>query len=513
MCLTIFTFSFNIVGIMGVLLTSFYIFGKAVNYSSSLRLKIITVLWCVLWAFLSAVELVWLSPLLIRPLICAISIFYIFLLTKLKLSAVISAFLFSYGFSYSLYSITATSVSVAYGILIIENINQYLPGTPHDFNQPIFLLLYSITAILQLLLATLIFRIRRFRNGFPFLFERYAIIMALITSGATLIFVTRSSIASVSEDTYGVFLFIAGILIIGTGIYIWIIRGIKAFQRRRTNERNEDLHQQEIAELTHELQQSENNNEILRSANHSINHKIAAMLRINERILQKGKEYNFPAEFSNELAIATSDIRKLAGEYLNYVSLIKDGKKLPSTNIRMLDEIFELFSDRFSENNIFFKLKVNGSIIHMVDNAISQNKLEVIVGDLLQNALIAITSSDALTRNIMVLLGEMGDYYEFSIHDSGIPFDIDTLVCLGAKRVTTYADSGGSGVGFMQIFKTMHEYKASLIIQENRKGSAFSKSITIRFDGKSQYVIKTYRVDGFPKSEKYTLISSGDKSL
>jgi len=504
-----FALTFNSIGMLGILLASFYIFGKSIKYPASIGLKMLTVLWCIFWTFLAGFNITWMPPLMLRLLFSAVSIIYILVLTKVKWDSVISAFLFSLGFSYSLYYIAAALVGAVFGIFMIEDMYQFVPGAPLDFYQPILFLLYSVIAVFQLISAVLIFRIKRFRNGFPFLFERYAVILALITAGAVLVLVTWLSIASFSEnDAYAVFLFMAGVLIIGVGIFIWIRRGIKLFQRKQIKERNEELLLREVDELKAKLKQSESNNDILRIANHSISHRLAAMLRINERVLKKGYEYNVPAEFSDDLAIAVADIRKLAGEYVDSLSSVEANKELPTTNIQTLDEMFRLFSDKFAADNIFFKLKVNGSIIHMTENVVPLGRLETLVGDHLQDALIAIGASNSAPRSVMALLGEVGDYYGFSVYDSGIPFDIDTLARLGIERVTTHADSGGSGVGFMQTFATMGECGASLIIKEIRPGGAFSKAVTVRFDGQSQYIIDSYRACDVPASERYVVIGN-----
>ena len=62
----------------------------------------------------------------------------------------------------------------------------------------------------------------------------------------------------------------------------------------------------------------------------------------------------------------------------------------------------------------------------------------------------------------------------------------------------------GTGIGFMTTFETMKETKASLIIDEMREMSNtdYTKSVTIRFDGKNEYRIKSYRSDEIKKKMK-----------
>jgi hypothetical protein len=80
-------------------------------------------------------------------------------------------------------------------------------------------------------------------------------------------------------------------------------------------------------------------------------------------------------------------------------------------------------------------------------------------------------------------------------------------VRLGAERVTTHTGTNGSGIGFETTFKIMREYNASLIINEKEPNpSSNSKSVTIRFDGKNQYIIETCRPDDFPPSDRFIVI-------
>lgn len=168
----------------------------------------------------------------------------------------------------------------------------------------------------------------------------------------------------------------------------------------------------------------------------------------------------------------------------------------------MLDDLLRYFSEQCAEKNIDFNLKISGSIPFMTEHVIPQNKLETMIGDHLQDELIAVNTSAHPFRSILAVLGLVEDFYEFAIFDSGIPFEADTLIQLGTKRVTTHADTGGSGIGFMTTFDTMRKYGASLIIDEKKTNNAdYSKSVTIRFDGKHQYIIQTYRPDVFPNQD------------
>ena len=83
-----------------------------------------------------------------------------------------------------------------------------------------------------------------------------------------------------------------------------------------------------------------------------------------------------------------------------------------------------------------------------------------------------------------------------SIYDTGIEFEIDTLLNLGLKHITTHSETGGTGIGFMTSFETLNKCKGSLIIEEySKETNIYTKCITFRFDSKGEYNIYSYRSD------------------
>ena len=71
-----------------------------------------------------------------------------------------------------------------------------------------------------------------------------------------------------------------------------------------------------------------------------------------------------------------------------------------------------------------------------------------------------------------------------------------TLNSQGKEQVTTHKDEGGTGIGFMTTFETLKECKASLIIEEyNPETTNYTKAVIIRFDGKNEYKICSYRAE------------------
>ena len=110
-----------------------------------------------------------------------------------------------------------------------------------------------------------------------------------------------------------------------------------------------------------------------------------------------------------------------------------------------------------------------------------------------KDAIIAVESRGEEGGKILVNLLMQNENYCIDIYDNGVDFDVDTLSKLGLERVTTHADTGGSGIGFMTTFETLKKAYASLIITEFENKTSFSKSISFRFDGESAFIIRSYR--------------------
>lgn len=213
---------------------------------------------------------------------------------------------------------------------------------------------------------------------------------------------------------------------------------------------------------------------------------------------QKVKEME--TEASSEIGVIDR-IENLTKEYSKSLEDIKGKEKLPLTEVPEIDDMFKYMQTECSKNNIEFKLHIESEIYHLINKIIPKNKLETLIGDHLRNAIIAINSSKNKNKSILVMLGKIEGKYELCIYDSGIELEIKTLEKLGTERITTHKETGGSGIGFMTTFQTLKECKASLVIEEKHKESEndYTKAIKIKFDGKNEYKIISYRAEKLKK--------------
>ncbi|MCL2047861.1 MAG: hypothetical protein FWG87_03945 [Defluviitaleaceae bacterium] len=236
----------------------------------------------------------------------------------------------------------------------------------------------------------------------------------------------------------------------------------------------------------------------IRIANHDSNTRLAAL---EKSVLEKQGQSNTDALLESIEAIK-NELR---------TPLSKIAKALPKTNVGMIDVLFDYYNDKCLEDEITFNLAIRGDIVEMIWESAPSAKIETLIATHINNAINAVKASENTHKSIMVFLGYTGGVYAFSVHDTGIPFNVDTLAALGEKRVTTHENADDHGIGFMTSFDIMREYKASLYIDEkppNRDGH--TKSVTIKFDNKNIYSIKTFRPNEFPKNDRYEILNSDD---
>ena len=232
--------------------------------------------------------------------------------------------------------------------------------------------------------------------------------------------------------------------------------------------------------------------------NHEFHNRISAL-----ELKVKDFTSNNSVEFGEELGVLNR-IKDLEKEYSSKLQEIKDKDELPLIGITELDDMFKYMQSECIKNNISFNLKINGNIYYLINNIIKKNKLETLIGDHIKDAIIAINSGNNTYKSILVILGIKDKCYELCIYDTGVEFKVDTLLKLGLEPTTTHKEDGGSGIGFVTTFETLKECKASLIIQERHlpNKTDYTKSVTVRFDGKNEYKILSYRAEDIKSQSK-----------
>lgn len=392
--------------------------------------------------------------------------------------------------------ISNTVVYILYSLsLIIEIAIKMIFSIEFDIrNQTIDLIL---ALAIEAIFLKCIMNLKRIKNGLSFLknqVENEYFALMFMEISANIIFTYCIFVNSNDEFSWNI---LAMFFVLSIIMVIMIQRTLALYYKQKLLAKNIEDYKSEIALKDAQIKSLSDEKYKISKLNHEFYNRQKALIHKVEEITSMN------TEIADELDLS-KQINDLTKEYTDKAQEIKTLDKLPTTGIVEIDDMFKYMQSECDSKKIQFNLKINGNIYHMINNKIPQSRLVTLIGDHLRDAIIAIDFSNNTFKSILAVLGENNGVYEFCVFDTGIEFKIDTLLNLGLKPATTHKDSGGTGIGFMTTFETMKETKASLIIDEMREMSNtdYTKSVTIRFDGKNEYRIKSYRSDEIKKKMK-----------
>ena len=361
-----------------------------------------------------------------------------------------------------------------------------------------------IISVIEFVLIYIFFKIERFKNGFSFLNNR------LTNEAADVIVINISTILILIYCLIGTYydqmtwsLIIAVFIICGI-MFFTIQKMLTMYYKQKLLADTMKQYEEELIEKQSEIDKLKSEKQNISKITHEFyNRQKALELLVGSNINSENK-IGEDTESKSILKI----IKSLTNEYSERFECMKELPKLELADIPEIDSMFKYMQSECDKNNIKFKLKIIGNIHSLINNIISKNKLETLIGDHLRDAINAVNISDAENKEILAILGVKDKKYELSIFDTGVEFEVPTLLKLGLEAITTNAARGGTGTGFMTTFETMKETKASLIITEYPldKDRYYTKCVTIRFDGKKQYRIYSYRAEEIKRSSADTRI-------
>ena len=373
------------------------------------------------------------------------------------------------------------SLSINYIIFLTSIIISFIPNVILNINNNFLSLIVII--VLYSILIYFFTKIRRFNKGFAFLKDKlnneYTNIIVINLSVVILFCIILIS----NYKRMFTRSILMGIIIFSIIMFITIQKSLQLYYKQKLQEREVEEIKEELKNKNKEIEELEKENLKLNKKNHSIAHK------------QKSLEYELEQMGLNNQIMTGNHVKdkieSLSKEIQNETVSIE----LTKTNIDKIDSMLKYMQSECIKNKIDFQLQVNGNIHHMINKHIEKEDLEILIADLIKNAIIAINHSENINKSILVRLGLIDGAYSLYVYDSGIEFEIDTLINLGIKPSTTHAKDGGTGMGLMNTFDTLKKYKASLIIDEYGKpvNDNFTKVIKIVFDNKNVYKIVSYR--------------------
>lgn len=461
---------------------SFFVWKKLINYKENNHFKtIIIVCLSIGEAF---IELKMQS---IPTLLRIIGMYFIYgiilaKITKKPIYYTITIFFISLTITYIMYII-----SIIFAGIIVKVLNLSL-----NINNT---LIFILTILIEIIIMSLIFKIKRIKNGIPFLQNEQKVgnigVIGIVFIGIALI------VYSFIQDTVHTKYIFFGMIIELICFFIWLKRKITVYYRQRLKERTVEELESEIRARDERICEVVDENSRLAEVNHKFSSRIRALEDFSCKMIERPEIAELMrCEFGNEFADFEEAVKNVSEEFsseMKHAVIIR--KKLPKTGVFGVDNLLEYMCKESAKNGIDFDVKINGNILFMVQKIIDSKMLETLLGDHIKDAIIAINSSQNTYKNILVTIGIVKECYEISVYDTGIEFEIDTLLKLGLERITTHKSTGGSGIGFMTTFETLAKTKASLIIEEKHPitNNDYTKIVRIRFDGKKEYRIKSYR--------------------
>jgi hypothetical protein len=249
---------------------------------------------------------------------------------------------------------------------------------------------------------------------------------------------------------------------------------------------------EELAEKEQMLKKLATDNESLSRLIHKDNKIIPAMENIVHDYLSGAEFKNFEEQkqYGQDLLVKLKNIADDRQGYLD--SYENQTHKLKLTGYVGIDAILVYMKKKAENKNITFECRHSSESLQSLLKKISEDELTHILSDLLENSLIA--TNEQKNGRIQVTFGQLHTESYISVADNGTYFDIETLHDFGLRPHTTHKDSGGSGIGLVDIWNLKRKHRATIQIQEyERIANNFTKKIFFSFNTKNHYVIQSFR--------------------
>ena len=247
---------------------------------------------------------------------------------------------------------------------------------------------------------------------------------------------------------------------------------------------------QELAEKDAMIQKLKDSNDHLAHLVHQDNKLIPAMESAVQHYLTDAASAP-ETQLVKGQALA-QELQKLAEDRQGNLTSYHSLRDLPHTGHAGVDAMLSHMQERALAQNIEYKLQIAADFSTAIGNQILEADLVHLLSDLIENAIIATKTCEH--REIFISLGMPNGVPSIEVRDSGTPFFPSVYQDFGIEKHSTHLDDGGSGIGLMDIWSLKRNYAASLHIHEYAPETApFTKRITLLFDRKNHYLIRTFR--------------------
>lgn len=458
-----------------IVLCGVYSYVMLLNLPQKKKLVLPSLLFTVCLSLLAAVSETVFPHTTILVLILVSVLFFSVLAPGISPEICITTMIISYGISYIAFSV---SIVIALFILISE-------ASKPDYNH---FLPQVLTAIIQILIVHIPFRLKRLKKGMPFLTNRLHRFPLMIISLLVLFLALLMRSAAYKELYFFPFLF----------IFIFAIFIYLSWRNNITKTYLDKLKEKDIAELNAALSQKDIRIKELEEENcesakiiHGDNKLIPAMALAVESFLESASA--LPGEDRETGQRLLEDLGQMTA-HRKGILLRQDNRRhtLRATGVSSVDSLLNYMQQKASEKDTDFDVSVTCDMDFFLHKIISEEDLNTLLADFLENAMIA--AAHSCRRHVLLSIDKIDSFYHISIFDSGIPFSKEVLVNLGLRHYTTHKNEGGSGIGLVTSHELIKKYNASLVIEEYAGDSGlYTKKVSLIFNRLGQYTLYTCR--------------------
>lgn len=420
----------DIIQISCINLITYFVFIKLLNYKNSNFKSNVIMVMC---SIVEAVSLTYLLK-VITSLPSIIIIYCIqginmSLITKIKVKKSVIVTFISLSIVYLIYIMSIVPISI-----IMKLINKNI--LKENIIIPI------LAFIMEYVILHFLFKMKRFKNGIPFLKNEEKVnnigIIGVIFIGIVLIIYSI-----IPNTTHTGYIFI-GLSIEAICLFIWIKKKITIYYKQKLKEQTVADLQNEIKEKDNKINEILEENKAIATINHKYSSRIKALEEFSSKIVSKPELVEkMKTEFGEDYTAFSAQIKRISHEYSNEMKTkVTKENAIPKTGIFGIDTLLEHMSTEATKSNISLDVKINASINYMVEDIISESALETLLGDHIKDAIIAINCSNNTNRRILVVISIVDKCYEINFYDTGIEFEIDTLIKLGKEQITTHKETG-----------------------------------------------------------------------
>ena len=360
---------------------------------------------------------------------------------------------------------------------------------------------YMLSSIIYCLCTVLLLKSKRYRRGMLlFINNKCVHIFGIILSLISIIIIIITSNQTISTYSFRILLLFSLLISSLFLLYYWRYRITQTY-RDRLRIANEKSLEDELNSQKEMIADLEADNARLSQIVHKDNKIILAMLTAVTEHLENTISFT-PEELAIQGKELSTQLQDMAKDRQGILSTqIRKTNILPKSGLHTVDGMLSFMETRAKEAGITYKLQIEENIKEIASNAIPEADLLHLLGDLIDNAIIATKHADN-KHEILIHLGILQNHFLLEVSDSGIPFSLDTYQSFGNEPHTTHRNDGGSGIGLMDIWKLKKKYKVSLHIYEYEEDDAiYTKKLTFIFDYKNHFLLQTPRY----KEAVYTL--------